>query len=234
MASRRDVALGAACLAGAGLAFALAPRRYVSLMPRALLEQITPAAFSTWTSRDVTDLVAPKIEGSLESRLYDRTLERMYTDAASGAELMVLLAHGDTQSNELQLHRPEVCYPAFGFQVSSSRQYPLRLSAEAQLPVRSLVADAPGRRETIVYWTRLGEFLPTSESEQRLDRVKTALRGVVSDGLLARFSLVGDDAVGAAQTIQSFIVTFLRAVGSSHRAAFVGTSLAQAMARSPD
>jgi EpsI family protein len=232
MASRRDVVLGATCLAGSGLAFALAPRRYVSLMPRARLEQITPEAFSTWTSRDVTDLVAPKVEGSLESRLYDQTLERIYTDAVSGAELMVLLAHGDTQSNELQLHRPEVCYPAFGFEVSSSRQQPLRLAADASLPVRSLLADAPGRRETIVYWTRLGEFLPTSENEQRLDRVKTALRGVVSDGLLARFSLVGDDAVGAVQTIEGFIVNFLRAVGPNHRAAFVGTSLADAIARS--
>jgi EpsI family protein len=224
--------LGAACLAGSGLAFALAPRRYVSLMQRARLEQIAPAAFSTWTSRDVTDLVAPKVEGSLESRLYNQTLERIYTDSASGAEQMVLLAHGDTQSNELQLHRPEVCYPAFGFEVSSSRRYALRLAADAQLPVRSLVADAPGRRETIVYWTRLGEFLPTSESEQRLDRVETALRGVVSDGLLARFSLVGDDAGRAAQTIEGFIVAFLGAVASAHRATFVGTSLAGAMARS--
>ena len=145
---------------------------------------------------------------------------------------MVLLAHGDTQSNELQLHRPEVCYPAFGFEISSSHKYPLGLGANAQLPVRSLVADAPGRRETIVYWTRLGEFLPTSENEQRLDRARTALSGVVSDGLLARFSLVGDDAVGAALAIERFISSFLRAVGSSHRAAFVGTSLAQTMALS--
>lgn len=232
MASRRDLVLGAACLAGAGAAFALTPRRYVSLMPRASLEQIAPAAFSTWTSRDVTDLVAPKVEGSLESRLYDQTLERIYTDSASGAELMLLVAHGDTQSNELQLHRPEVCYPAFGFEISSSRQFPLRLGADALLPVRSLVADAPGRRETIVYWTRLGEFLPTNESEQRIDRIKTALHGVVSDGLLARFSLVGDDPASAAQTIEGFIGSFVRAVAPAHRPAFVGTSLAQALARS--
>ena len=228
MASRRDLVLGAACLAGAGLAFALEPRRYVSLMPHARLEQIAPTAFGTWTSRDVTDLVAPKTEGSLESRLYDQTLERIYTDAVSGAQLMVLLAHGDTQSNELQLHRPEVCYPAFGFAISASRQYPLPIATRAPLPVRSLVADAPGRRETIIYWTRLGEFLPTSEGEQRLDRVKTALHGVVSDGMLARFSLVGDDAAAAVQTIEGFIVTFLRAVSPEHRAAFVGTVLARA------
>jgi EpsI family protein len=231
MASRRDILLGAACVAGSGLAFAMEPRRYVSLMPRTSLEQITPAAFSTWTSRDVTTLVAPKIQGSLESRLYDQQLQRIYTDAASGAELMMLLAHGDTQSNELQLHRPEVCYPAFGFEISASRVQPLRLAAGAPLPARSLVAEAPGRRENIVYWTRLGEFLPTSEGEQRLDRVKTALRGVVSDGLLARFSMVEADTGSAMQSIEAFIVAFLEAVATPQRAAFVGTSLAQAMAR---
>jgi EpsI family protein len=231
MASRRDMLLGAACLAGSGIAFAMAPRRYVSLMPRVPLEQITPATVATWTSRDVTNLVAPKIEGSLESRLYDQQLQRIYTDSTSGAELMMLLAHGDTQSNELQLHRPEVCYPAFGFEISSSRINPLRLAANAALPVRSLVANAPSRRETIVYWTRLGEFLPTSEGEQRLDRAKTALRGVVSDGMLARFSMVEADTAGAVQSIETFIVAFLDAVTSSQRAAFVGTSLAQAMAR---
>jgi EpsI family protein len=231
MASRRDILLGAACVTGSGLAFAMAPRRYVSLMPRATLEQIAPAAFGAWTSRDVTNLVAPKIAGSLESRLYDQQLQRIYTDATSGAELMMLLAHGDTQSNELQLHRPEVCYPAFGFEISSSQVHTLPLAANAPLPVRSLVADAPGRREVILYWTRLGEFLPTSEGEQRIDRVKTALRGVVSDGMLARFSMVEADAAGAVQSIEAFILAFLQAVASNQRAAFVGSTLARAMMR---
>lgn len=227
---RRNFLIGATCAAGAAAAFALTPRRRVALMPTGALGALAPAAFGAWSSRDVTDLVAPKVEGDLVSRLYDQTLERIYSDAATGATVMVLLAHGDTQSNELQLHRPEVCYPAFGFEISSTRTDMLALSPGALLPARLLVAEAPGRRENIIYWTRLGEFLPTSENEQRLDRIKTALRGVVSDGLLARFSLVSDDSAGASTILKAFVTDFVKSIAPAKRAAFVGTRLATALA----
>jgi EpsI family protein len=230
VASRRDTLIGLSCVAASVGAFAATPRRHVALMANGRLESLTPAAFGAWTSRDVSDLVAPKVEGDLVSRLYDHTLERIYTDAVSGAAVMVLLAHGDTQSNELQLHRPEVCYPAFGFEIASSRIQPLLLGPSALLPTRILVAEAPGRRENILYWTRLGEFLPTSENEQRLDRVKTALHGAIADGLLARFSLVADDTASAAASLSGFVAAFIKAVTPDGRAGFVGTELARALA----
>jgi len=228
--SRRNFLISATCVSGAVAAYALTPRRRVALMPTGALEALVPTAFGTWTSRDVTDLVAPKVEGDLVSRLYDRSLERIYTDAATGDSVMVLLAHGDTQSNELQLHRPEVCYPAFGFEISSTRTVMLALAPGALLPARTLVAEAPGLRENIVYWTRLGEFLPISENEQRLDRVKTALQGVVSDGLLARFSLVAEDSAGASTILKAFVSDFVRSIAPNKRAAFLGTHLAAALA----
>ena len=78
--SRRDLLIGATCIGGSAAAFALTPRRHVSLMPVGRLEAMTPTAFGSWTSRDVTDLVAPKTAGSLESRLYDRSLERIRSE----------------------------------------------------------------------------------------------------------------------------------------------------------
>ena len=227
---RRDVLIGAVCLAGSAGALALTPRRRVSLMPDRRLELTAPLTFGTWSGRNVTDLVAPKIPGSLESKLYNQTLERVYTDAVTGSEVMVLLAHGDTQSNELQLHRPEVCYPAFGFEVSSSREIGVTLAMGVRLPARALVADAADRRENIVYWTRLGEYLPTSENQQRLDRVKTALDGVIADGLLARFSLVAQDSGAALSLVENLISQFVAAVAAARRPALIGTRLARAMA----
>jgi EpsI family protein len=226
---RRNFLIGATCVASGGAAFALTPRRRVALMPAGALEALVPKGFGTWTSRDVSDLVAPQVEGDLVSRLYDRSLERIYSDAATGTAVMMLLAHGDTQSNELQLHRPEVCYPAFGFEISATRTVMLALAPGALLPARSLVAEAPGRRENILYWTRLGEFLPTSENEQRLDRVKAALRGVVTDGLLARFSLIADDNISASTLLSAFVSAFVRSIAPEGRAAFLGTRLAVAM-----
>jgi EpsI family protein len=227
-ASRRDLLLAAACVATAGAAAALTPRRRVSLMGASHLEAIAPIRVGRWSGRDVTDLVAPKTEDSLESRLYNQTLERIYEDG-SGAQIMVLLAHGDTPNNELQLHRPETCYPAFGFQILSAAVRPLPLAPRAPLPVRELVASAPGRQENIVYWTRLGEYLPTSEGQQRADRVKIALHGEIADGLLARFSLVSTETDPSFAMLREFIAAFVTGVARPRRPALVGTSLSSAM-----
>jgi EpsI family protein len=226
---RRDMLIAGACVAGSVAGMAFVPRRRVSLMQDVSLEDVTPAAFDRWTSRDVTDLVAPKIEGSLASRLYDQTLERIYQNSENGTEVMMLMAHGDTQSASLQLHRPEVCYPAFGFEISGVRKLFLQLASGASLPATGLVATAPGRRENIVYWTRLGQFLPTTEGEQRLDRIKTALGGYIADGLLVRFSIVSDDSWRALDSAGDFAAAFVRAVPPALRAALVGSHLANAM-----
>ncbi len=194
------------------------------------LDELAPTRIGNWESRDVTGLVAPKIEGGLSSRLYNQTIERVFTANGSGPEVMVLLAHGDTQSNDLQLHRPEVCYPAFGFVISSSRPIRLALAAGAMLPARSLVAEAPDRRENIVYWTRLGEYLPNGGSEQRLDRIETALAGDIADGLLARFSLLAADSTAALTTLEAFVPDFVRTVAVRQRRALIGTRLGMAMA----
>lgn len=229
MIDRRDMLIAGACVAGSVAGMAFVPRRRVSLMQDVSLEDVTPAAFDRWTSRDVTDLVAPKIEGSLASRLYDQTLERIYQNSENGTEVMMLMAHGDTQSASLQLHRPEVCYPAFGFEISGVRKLFLQLASGASLPATGLVATAPGRRENIVYWTRLGQFLPTTEGEQRLDRIKTALGGYIADGLLVRFSIVSDDSWRALDSAGDFAAAFVRAVPPALRAALVGSHLANAM-----
>jgi len=228
--NRRNLLLAAACFVGAGAAYGMTPRKHVSLMAGQNLADIVPAAFGGWTSRDVTDLVAPNTQDSLASRLYDQTLERIYADANSGAEVMVLLAHGDTQSNQLQLHRPETCYPAFGFELSDNRQVDLRIGANAVLPGRQMVADAPGRRENVIYWTRLGDLLPSSDNEQRLDRLTAALQGYIADGLLARFSIAAEDSARALTSVRAFIQDFLWATPSPARRGLVGTRIAAAMA----
>src|ERR1019366_5638200 len=96
--------MGGACAAGAGAALALTTRRRVSLLGGAKLADIVPRAFGSWTSQDVGDLVSPKEEGSLMSKLYGETVERTYSGTETGAQVMMLLAYGDSQTNELQLH----------------------------------------------------------------------------------------------------------------------------------
>jgi EpsI family protein len=230
MTSRRDFAIGVACLAAASAGYALVPRRRVLLLPREKkLDQIVPRAFGSWVSQDVSDLVAPKIEGSLMSKLYGETVGRVYSHVDGGPEVMMLLAYGDTQTDDLQLHRPEICYPAFGFAISRSEPTDLEVGAGVSIPSRRLVADAPDRRETIVYWSRLGEYLPRDRSEQQFDRLRTALRGEIADGLLARFSVIGPDSTASLATIGTLAPALLRAITPDRRAVFMGSQRALAL-----
>ncbi len=231
MIGRRDVIIGSACLAGAGAAYALRPRRHVSLLEHGrTVEEIVPRNFGSWKSQDVTDLVAPKIEGSLASQLYNETVGRVYRNGETGEEVMVLLAHGDTQSEDLQLHRPEICYPAFGFAISQSVVTELGLAPRVAIPSRQLVADAPDRRETIIYWSRLGEYLPLDRRQQQVDRLRTALKGDIADGLLARFSILGADSAASVGVLERFIPVLVRAVAADNRDVLIGSQRAAALA----
>jgi EpsI family protein len=234
MIARRDLIIGASCLFGAGAAYVMTPRRHMSLLGHGKLDGLVPRAFGPWASRNVADLVAPKEENSLAAKLYDETIERVY-DRATGApgggdEVMMLMAHGDTQDNELQLHRPEVCYPAFGYEVSNSAPIALRIADGVTLPARRLTATLPDRKEHIIYWSRLGEYLPTDGRQQRFFRLKTAIDGYVADGVLARFSTIGDDAGRAMAVLESFIPAMLQAVPAPGRSALIGTEHARALA----
>jgi EpsI family protein len=222
--------IGGACLAGAGAADALIPRRRVSLLGATTVASIVPMTLPDWTSRDVSDLVAPKEEDSLAARLYGETVGRVYRRTSTGAEVMMLLAHGDTQSDDLQLHRPEVCYPAFGYSIHENQEVAIPLSQGAAIPGRNLVAVAPDRRETILYWSRLGEYFPTNRSNQHFDRMRTAMKGVVADGILSRFSVEGVEPSVASAIMLAFVPSLIRAIAPAHRPALIGTALSQKMA----
>jgi EpsI family protein len=231
---RRDMLIGSACLVGAGAAYLAVPRQHVSLLPQGgSLDRIVPRAFEGWASQDVSDLVAPKIEGSLASKLYSETVGRLYSrSSGGGGDIMMLLAYGNTQSDDLQLHRPEICYPAFGFAISQTAPINLPLGGGVSLPSRRLVADAPDRRETIVYWSRLGEYLPVDRKEQQFDRLRTAMKGVIADGILARFSVLGADPAVGVEALVQFIPALVRAVQSNRRDVLIGTQRAAALAAS--
>ncbi|MGH7024041.1 MAG: exosortase C-terminal domain/associated protein EpsI [Caulobacteraceae bacterium] len=229
MIARRDMLIGAGCVLTAGAAWAMVPRRHVSLLGARDLGDIVPRAFGEWTSADTTDLVAPNEPGSLAATLYQSTIGRIYRQASTGAQLAMLIAHGDTQSDALQLHRPEICYPAFGFAIASSQALLTPVAAGVSIPSRVLVAKASGGQEVVLYWTRLGEFLPQSRREQQIDRLRTALNGEVGDGVLARFSIDTPDTAGATATMEGFAGALVRAMKSADRASLIGSARAEAL-----
>jgi EpsI family protein len=230
--SRRAVLIGTACVLSSGAALALKPRRKVSLLPVGTkLNDILPRKFGGWDSRDVSDLYVPETPDSLEARLYGETVARLFTDRQSGMEIMMLMAHGDSQSNELQLHRPEVCFPAFGFSLTSSAPVELQIRKDVTLPARRLLAESNVQRQAVLYWTRLGEYFPVSVTEQRLNRLTAAMHRYIPDGLLARFSMVETGSGAAFAEISRFIPELLSEIPKGHLGVFVGTTRARLLAQ---
>jgi EpsI family protein len=231
MTSRRDMILGGACLLGAGAALALKPRRTVTLMPAGKkLADILPRTIGVWQSRDVSDLFAPQTPDSLLAELYGETVGRLFSRPDLDLQIMMLMAHGNSQSNELQLHRPEICYPAFGYAIVQSQPIELSIGSGVTLPGRRMIAQSAQDKEAVIYWTRLGEYFPTSVTEQRLDRLDTAVHRYIPDGLLARFSVSGSDTASSFRIMRNFVSELVLYVAGDLRAPLIGTERARRMA----
>lgn len=227
---RRDLLIGSACLGAAAVVPAVKPHRRKSLLGKRKLAALVPMKMGDWTAHDVSDLVAPKTEDSLAARLYSQTVGRVYVNAVSGLEIMMLLAYGDTQSDQLQLHRPEKCYPAFGFELTRSQPTAVALAPGVAVPGRRLVAKRPDRLENIVYWSRVGEFLPVSGSEQRFDQLKMAMSGRIQDGVLVRFSSEGDQSDQLFSAVQTFAGALVRSTRPANRPVMIGSQISQRLA----
>jgi EpsI family protein len=228
MMRRRDLVLAGLGLVSLGAAEALRPRRRLVLLKGATMSKSLPVQFAGWTAQEST-LVNPAMAGRLARTLYSETVSRTYYDT-SGHQIMVLVAYGDTQSDLLQLHRPESCYPAVGYTIQSSRMGQVPVGDGASVPVRRVVATKDGVVETIIYWTRLGERLPQSGGEQRTARLKNSMDGYVADGVLVRLSMLGANSDASFRALDAFIPVMLHAISRPQLPAFIGTKLANRIA----
>ena len=130
--NRRDLIMGGAMLGAAAGAVALTPRKRLVLLGDKTLEDIVPTQIATWEHVPSSDFVLPKSPGSLSDRLYSQTLTRLYMSPTK-LPMMLVIAYGAVQNDLLQLHRPETCYAAVGYTISSSRTSKVELAPAALL-----------------------------------------------------------------------------------------------------
>ena len=219
---RRALLVCAGSLGAVGLAHALRPTIHMAdELGQPDLQQIFPKAFGTWRIDPTVPVVMPSPDTqALLDSIYNQTLTRTYVDD-KGRRVMLSVAYGGDQSDATRAHRPEVCYPAQGFEITADAVASVDLS-DGPLPVRRLVARATGRLEPITYWVVVGTRPALSGTQQKLAQLHYGLRGEVADGLLVRVSSLSIDIDGAWRTQASFIQQLGLALAPGVRPRVVG------------
>ena len=189
--------------------------------PKVNLEMLFPKNFGGWTVDDrmPVQLVSPDT-AALLSKIYNQTLSRTYVNA-KGERIMLSVAYGGDQSDATRAHRPEVCYPAQGFQVIASSTGVVALG-DHPLRVKRLVTQLGSRIEPITYWITVGDRVVISGTEQKLAQLAYGFRGTVPDGMLVRVSSIDGDTVRAQALQARFVSEMAAAVIPTERSRVIG------------
>ena len=198
--------------------------RLADTRPKVELETMFPKAFGDWRVDDrmPVQLISPDTQAML-NKIYNQTLSRTYINT-QGDRIMLSVAYGGDQSDATRAHRPEVCYPAQGFQINSKQDGAVNLGNQS-LRVRRLVSQLGNRIEPITYWITVGERITLSGTEQKLAQLSYSVRGVVPDGMLVRVSSIAADAGKAYRAHEAFVADMARAVPVALQAQVIGKPL---------
>ncbi|MGC4403580.1 exosortase-associated protein EpsI, B-type [Methyloversatilis sp. MC4-4] len=216
--------VAAALMASAAtLATAMTPtKRIVDVLPKLDLEASIPERFGDWTldKRAVGGVVNPQ-QTELLNQLYSQILTRTYYNA-QGYRIMLSIAYGEDQRDGNQLHYPEVCYPAQGFQVTSNRKGTLDTDLGG-IPVKRLETNlSQNRFEPITYWTTIGSQVLTGGATKKLAEMRYGLKGEIPDGLLFRISSIDRNSEAAFAVQQQFVNQLVTAIPADVRPRIAG------------
>ncbi|HJR82441.1 MAG TPA: EpsI family protein [Sphingomicrobium sp.] len=218
MLSRRKFALGLAFAGAAGVAAARQPDVRVDYLGKKKLEDILPEKIGQWTFVSTSGLVVPP-EDQLSRALYSQLLTRVYS-GEDGSTMMLLVAQSGSQTGILQIHRPEICYNAGGYALSDVHPHQVKLPGGV-VPTMSMAASNGVRTERLLYWTRIGNHMPTSWRQQRIAVAIDNLKGRIPDAVMVRVSTFGNDGPAALASIDKFIRTMLASMTPAVRRVFV-------------
>ncbi|MDG9669480.1 EpsI family protein [Hahella sp. CR1] len=212
----------AAMVISAVSAYALTPREMLSdHIAKVKLDAMIPEVFGGW--REVThstnQIVDPQTRETI-NRIYNQTLSRTYVDE-SGYRVMVSIAYGEDQRDAIQMHYPEVCYPAQGFTLADKTSGLLQTDY-GQIRITRLLTSQGQRHEPVTYWATVGEKVIANKVDKKLKEVSYGFRGYIPDGLLFRVSSVDKDSLRAFQKQRELVDALLTEISPASRQRLAG------------
>jgi EpsI family protein len=220
--SVRNLILLALMLAASGMAVALKPTKKISDQgPRVEVESLVPKHFGDWREELVVSahIVDPRQKEVID-RIYSQTLSRTYVNS-NGYRIMLSIAYGIDQSDSMQLHKPEVCYPAQGFTLHGKKNDLLQLS-DSSMPVTRVATANGQRREPVTYWTTVGNQVVKGGVHKKLVEMSYGLTGKIPDGMLVRISSIDANTGGAYEMHDRFAGELIRSLAPATRLRVAG------------
>jgi len=186
-----------------------------SELPSISLEVMIPTEFGAWREQPQRlEVVNPQTQELLD-KLYNQVLSRTYKNR-NGYQVMLSVAYGSDQRGGLQAHKPEVCYPAQGFQVHKNEPGTLP-TAFGEIPVRRLLTSHGARVEPLTYWFTVGDTAVIGKTQKRLVDLRYGLTGRIPDGLLFRVSSIDPEPQRAYRAQEEFIKQLLETLSPEAR-----------------
>ncbi len=223
----RRAAIAAVLMAAAAAGGqAMVPTKRMALLRGPFkLADIVPSTFAGWQvdNRSASGIVNPQTEALL-NKLYSQLLDRVYVDG-QGHRIMLSIAYGaDQADDDVQLHYPEVCYPAQGFRVKNSRVEQVAV-ADGVIHVRRLETEfSDSRFEPVTYWTIIGDQQSLGGWDRKISEIRHGLKGEIVDGLLFRISSIDRNSEEAFAVQAGFIRDIVAAMTPQARRQLAGLS----------
>ena len=113
-----SIFLGILMVSSGALTKALTPTKKIADQQEKIdLEIMIPTRFGDWRiDKSIIPLQVDAETQAMLDKIYNQTLSRTYVNSL-GERIMLSVAYGGDQSDNLAVHKPEVCYYAQGFEV---------------------------------------------------------------------------------------------------------------------
>lgn len=188
------------------------------------LDVLIPEKFGEWREEKnmAGSVINPEAQAMLK-KIYTQTLSRTYVNEV-GERVMLSIAYGSDQRDGMQVHYPEVCYPAQGFQLDGMRQDTVS-TKYGNIPVKRLETSMAGQRyEPVTYWTTVGSKAVSGSMAKKMAEISYAIHGEIPDGLLFRVSLIDRDTQHSFSVQDRFIRDLIQAIPFGTRQRIAGLS----------
>ena len=222
---QRRALLASLLMAGtAGVGQALVPTHRMAAARQGFkLDALVPRQFGDWTAEPFRSggIVNPQTEAML-AKLYSQLLDRTYVNSR-GQRIMMSVAYGEDQSDaSVQLHYPEVCYPAQGFQLQANQPAVIHTQAGDIRGRRLETHFGDARFEPVTYWIIIGDQQSASGWDKKRSEILHGLRGDIVDGLLFRLSSIDRDMQAGFRVQAEFIDALVGVMSPDARRQLVG------------